>query len=97
MNFERVQPYRSVFIAELHASSVRSDGKPLYILDGGVGIHVVYYVVDEFGDVLHPVQSYFVSPVLACAAADILIDNPKMFDAKVTALLRYEKNLIKEF
>ena len=97
MKYKRVQPYRSVFIAELHSDSVRSDGGPLIVLEGGIGVHVGYYVVDEFGDSLHPVQSYFVSPVLACAAADILIDTPKKYDARVAALLRYEKQLITEF
>lgn len=95
--YKRIQPYRDVFIAELHSDDVRGDGGPLIVLDGGVGVHVGYYVVDEFGDTLHPVQSYFISPVLACAAADILIDTPKKYESKVTALLRYEKNLVKEF
>ena len=51
MKFKRIQPYRDVFIAELHSEDVRSDGGPLIVLDG-VGIHVAYYIVDDFGEVL---------------------------------------------
>ena len=61
MKFKRIQPYRDVFIAELHSESARSDGGPLIVLDG-VGIHLAYYIVDDFGEVLHPIQGYFVSP-----------------------------------
>lgn len=97
MKFKRIQPYRDVFIAELHSDQVRSDGGPLVVLDGGIGVHVAYYIVDDFGEVLHPIQAYFTSPVIACAAADILIDTPKKFDAKVSALLRVERDFAKEF
>ena len=96
LHFKRIQPYRDVFIAELHSEDVRSDGGPLIVLDG-VGIHVAYYNVDDFGEVLHPINAYFISPIIAQAAADILIDNPKKFDAKVSALLRVEKDFAKEF
>lgn len=104
MKFKRVQAYRSVFIAELHSDQVRHDGGPLRVLDsadgkagGGIGIHVAYYIIDEFGEVLHPINAYFVSPVVAQAAADILIDTPKKFESRVSALLRYEKDFTKEF
>lgn len=96
MKFKRIQPYRDTFIAELHSESVRSDGGPLIVLDG-VGIHVAYYIVDEFGDVLHPIQGYFTSPQIAMGAADIMLDTPKKFDAKVSALIRVEKTFAKEF
>ena len=96
MKFKRIQPYRDVFIAELHSEDVRSDGGPLIVLDG-VGIHLAYYIVDDFGEVLHPINAYFISPIIAQAAADILLDNPKKFDAKVSALLRAEKDFAKEF
>jgi len=46
---------------------------------------------------MHPVRAFFLSPVWAMAAADILIDNPKMFDAKVSGLLRYEEKSLKEW
>ncbi len=95
--YRRIQPYRDVFIAELHSEDVRSDGGPLVVLDCGVGVHVGYYIVDEFGDTLHPINAYFTSPVIACAAADILIDTPKKFDAKVSALLRVERDFTREF
>lgn len=98
MKFKRIQPYRDVFIAELHMD------RPLRMLDGhdgkvggGIGIYVAYYIVDDFGEVLHPINAYFASPVIAQAAADILIDTPKKFDAKVSALLRVEKDFAKEF
>lgn len=97
MKFRRVQPYRGVFIAELHSEDVRSDGGPLVVLDGGVGVHVAYYIVDEFGEVLHPINAYFTSPTIACAAADIYIDDTKKFDAKVSALLRAERDFAKDF
>ena len=97
MKFKRTQPYRDVFIAELHSEDVRSDGGPLVVLDGGVGVHVAYYIVDDFGEVLHPINAYFTSPTIACAAADILLDHPKKFDAKVSALLRAERDFAKEF
>jgi len=104
MNFKRVQPYRSLFIAELHSEQVRHDGGALRYLDGpdgkiggGIGVHVAYYLVDEFGEVLHPINAYFVSPVIAQAAADIFIDTPKKFESRVSALLRYEKDFTKEF
>ena len=96
MKFKRIQPYRDTFIAELHSESVRSDGGPLIVLDG-VGIHVAYYIVDEFGDVLHPIQGYFTSPQIAMGAADIMLDTPKKFDTKVSALIRVEKTFAKEF
>lgn len=89
--YKRIQPYRDVFIAEYEHP------QPLRVLDGGVAVYTGYYVVDEFGDHIHPIESYFISPVLACAAADIYIDTPKKYEAKVSALLRYEKNLITEF
>lgn len=89
--YKRIQSYRSVFIAEYEHP------QPLRVLDGGVAVFVGYYVVDEFGEHIHPIESYFISPVLACAAADIFIDTPKKYEAKVSALLRYEKNLITEF
>ena len=69
-------------------------------LMGGKAIEIKYGTARTYlqkGDTLHPVQSYFISPVLACAAADILIDTPKKYESKVTALLRYEKKLITEF
>lgn len=98
MKFKRIQPYRDVFIAELHMD------RPLRMLDdrdgkigGGIGIYVAYYIVDDFGEVLHPINAYFISPIIAQAAADILLDNPKKFDAKVSALLRAEKDFAKEF
>lgn len=97
MKFRRIQPYRDVFIAELHSDDVRSDGGPLVVLDNGVGVHVGYYIVDDFGEELHPIQAYFTSVVIACAAADILLDHPKKFDAKVSALLRVERDFAKEF
>lgn len=97
MHFKRIQPYRDVFIAELHSEDVRSDGGPLVVLDGGVGVHVGYFIVDDFGEVLHPIQGYFTSAVIACAAADIYIDTPKKFDAKVSSLLRVERDFAKEF
>ncbi len=97
MKFKRIQPYRDVFIAELHSDQVRSDGGPLVVLDGGIGVHVAYYIVDDFGEVLHPINAYFISPIIAQAAADILLDSPKKFDAKVSALLRAEKDFAKEF
>lgn len=104
MKFKRIQPYRDVFIAELHSEDVRSDGKALRMLDdkdgkigGGIGVHVAYYIVDDFGEVLHPINAYFISPIIAQAAADILLDTPKKFDAKVSALLRAEKDFAKEF
>ena len=96
MKFKRIQPYRDVFIAELHSESVRSDGGPLIVLDG-VGVHVAYYIVDDFGEVLHPIQGYFVSPQVAMGAADILLDTPKKFGPKVSALIRAEKDFHKEF
>ena len=96
LHFKRVQPYRDVFIAELHSEDVRSDGDPLIVLDG-VGIHVAYYIVDDFGEVLHPIQGYFVSPQIAMGAADILLDTPKKFGPKVSALIRAEKDFHKEF
>ena len=96
MKFKRIQPYRDTFIAELHSESVRSDGGPLIVLDG-VGIHVAYYIVDEFGDVLHPIQGYFTSPQIAMGAADIMLDTPKKFGPKVSALIRVEKTFAKEF
>ena len=95
MHFKRIQPYRDVFIAELHSEDVRSDGGPLIVLDG-VGIHLAYYIVD-FGEVLHPIQGYFVSPQVAMGAADILLDTPKKFGPKVSALIRAEKDFHKEF
>lgn len=98
MKFRRIQPYRDVFIAELHMD------RPLRVLDGrdgkiggGIAIHVAYYIVDDFGEVLHPINAYFISPIIAQAAADILLDTPKKFDAKVSALLRAEKDFLKEF
>lgn len=98
MKFKRIQPYRDVFIAELHMD------RPLRVLDdrdgkigGGIAVHVAYYIVDDFGEVLHPINAYFISPIIAQAAADILLDNPKKFDAKVSALLRAEKDFAKEF
>lgn len=97
MKFKRIQPYRDVFIAELHSEDVRSDGGPLVVLDGGVGVHVAYYIVDDFGEVLHPINAYFTSPTIACAAADIYIDTPKKFNAKVSSLLRAERDFAKEF
>lgn len=97
MRYKRVQPYRGVFIAELRSEDVRADGGPFVVLEGGVGVHVAYFIVDDFGEVLHPIQAYFTSPVIACAAADILIDTPKKFDAKVSALLRAERDFAKEF
>lgn len=96
MKYKRVQQYREVFIAELHSEQVRSDGGPLIVLDG-VGVHVAYYIVDEFGEVLHPVQGYFTSPQVAIGAADILLDTPKKFGPKVSALIRAEKDFHKEF
>lgn len=96
MKYKRVQPYRDVFIAELHSEQVRSDGGPLIVIDG-VGVHVAYYIVDEFGEELHPIKAYFVSPIIAMGAADILIDTPKKFESKVSALLRAEKNFTQEF
>ena len=96
MNFKRILPYRDVFIAELHSEDVRSDGGPLIVFDG-VGIHIAYYVVDDFGEVLHPIQGYFVSPQIAMGAADILLDTPKKFGPKVSALIRAEKDFHKEF
>ena len=96
MKFKRIQPYRDVFIAELHSEDVRSDGGPLIVLDG-VGIHVAYYIVDDFGEVLHPIQGYFVSPQIAMGAADILLDTPKMFGPKVSARIRAENDFHKEF
>jgi hypothetical protein len=97
MKFHRVQPYRDVFIAELRAQDVRSDGKALVYLPGGVGVFTAFYVVDDMGDSMHPIQAFFKSPVWACAAADILIDNPKMFEAKVSSLLRHEEKSLKEW
>ena len=98
MKFKRIQPYRDVFIAELHMD------RPLRVLDdrdgktgGGIAVHVAYYIVDDFGEVLHPINAYFISPIIAQAAADILLDSPKKFDAKVSALLRVEKDFAKEF
>ena len=96
MKFKRIQPYRDVFIAELHSEDVRSDGGPLIVFDG-VGIHIAYYIVDDFGEVLHPIQGYFVSPQIAMGAADILLDTPKKFGPKVSALIRAEKDFHKEF
>lgn len=96
MKFIRVQPYRSVFIAELRAEDYFGTVRPFKVIDG-VGVFVAYYVVDDLGEVLHPVRAYFLSPVWAMAGADILIDNPKMFDAKVSGLLRYEEKSLKEF
>lgn len=96
MKFRRVQAYRDVGIAELHASDYFAEDRPFLIVNG-VGVFVAYYVVDELGDVMHPIQAYFLSPLWAMRAADILIDNPKMFNAKVTALLRSEENFFKEF
>lgn len=96
MKYKRIQPYRDVFIAELHSEQVRSDGGPLIVLDG-VGVHVAYYIVDEFGEVLHPIQGYFVSPQVAIGAADILLDTPRKFGPKVSALIRAEKDFHKEF
>ena len=98
MKFKRIQPYRDVFIAELHMD------RPLRVLDdrdgkigGGIAIHVAYYIVDDFGEVLHPIQGYFVSPQVAMGAADILLDTPKKFGPKVSALIRAEKDFHKEF
>ena len=78
MKFKRIQPYRDVFIAELHMD------RPLRVLDdrdgktgGGIAVHVAYYIVDDFGEVLHPINAYFISPIIAQAAADILLDSPK--------------------
>lgn len=96
MKYKRIQPYRDVFIAELHSEQVRSDGGPLIVIDG-VGVHVAYYIVDEFGEVLHPIQGYFTSPQIAIGAADILLDTPKKFAPKVSALIRAEKDFHKEF
>lgn len=96
MKYKRVQPYRDVFIAELHSEQVRSDGGPLIVIDG-VGVHVAYYIVDEFGETLHPIQGYFLSPQIAIGAADILLDMPKKFGPKVSALIRAEKDFHKEF
>lgn len=94
MKYRHISPYRSLFIAEMRAEDVRSDGGPLYVLDNGVEVHTAYYIVDEFGDSLHPIQAWFASPYIACAAADAMIDTPKMFDAKVSAALRAEKNFL---
>ena len=63
----------------------------------GEACAAVAAVEDEFGDVLHPIQGYFTSPQIAMGAADIMLDTPKKFDAKVSALIRVEKNFAKEF
>lgn len=96
MKFHRIQPYRDVCIAELRSEDYIG-GKPFYVLDGGVEVHTAYYVVDDVGDVVHPIQAYFLSPLWAMRAADFYIDNPKMFEAKVSALLRSEKKFFDDF
>lgn len=97
MNYHRVQPYRSVFIAELRSSEFFNGvERPFLVLEGGVELHVAYFVIDDMGDLLNPVSRYFISPLWAMRAADILIDNPKMFEAKVSALLRLEEKFFKE-
>lgn len=91
--YRHISPYRDLFIAEMRSEDVRGDG-PMYVLDNGVQVHTAYYVIDEFGDCIHPIQAWFASPYIACIAADAYIDTPKMFDAKVTAALRAEKNFL---
>lgn len=86
MKYKRIQPYRSVCIAELEMQ------RPLRVTDGGLAVYTGYQIVDEFGEALH--QSYFYSPVVACGAADILIDEPKKFDKRIADVLRAEKNLL---